>query len=89
MREKDRDLRRRRQRRNKRLKIRAQEELAKKVERTQASKRTVKKVQPAAEAPSGEGGEEKKKAPAKSAAKKAPAKKEADGAPAVPESSEG
>jgi hypothetical protein len=80
MREKDRVLRRRRQRRNKRLKIRNQEEIAAKVERPVGSRRTAKKGTAEA-APPAQGGEgapteapapEKKKPAAKKAAAKAP-----------------
>lgn len=89
MREKDRVLRRRRQRRNKRLKVRNQEEIAAKVERPAGSRRTTKKAAPeAAPAPSGEGAPaeapapEKKKPAARKAAAKAPeVVQESGGAP--------
>lgn len=74
MREKDRMLRRRRQRRNKRLKYRAQEAAAVKPERQTGSKRAVKKT--ADPATPAEGGASAEAAPEKKkpAAKKAPAK---------------
>ena len=85
MREKDRELSRRRHRRIKRLKRRNQEEIQHRTERPAGSKRSIKKAPPApaeatqgspgpAEAPPSEA--PKKQAPAKKApAKKAPAKK--------------
>jgi hypothetical protein len=77
MREKDRVLRRRRQRRNKRLKVRNQEEIAAKVERPTGSRRSTKKATAeAAPAQGGEGSPAESPAPEKKkpAARKAPAK---------------
>jgi hypothetical protein len=94
MREKDRVLRRQRQRRNKRLKIRNQEEIAAKLERPTGSRRTAKKG--TAEGAAAQGGEgapaeapapEKKKPAAKKAAAKAPEVAQESGG--VPQSGEG